>query len=99
MHGELSKIDGTAAKLEEIAPLRNTCHVFLGIAVYFLDVGIRNSHTGQLPTDVRRRQQLFGVQEEIVARDFNAGNVPGMEQTGDGEMKTTEKTLDRHLED
>src|ERR1700730_42855 len=79
VHGELSKIDRAALKLQKIAPLRDPRQIFSRVPVYLFDVGVNNAHAGKLSTDMRWMQHFLRVKEDVVAELLHAGNVPGME--------------------
>src|SRR4029077_10427940 len=97
-HRQLSKIDRAAIQLQEIAPLRDTVHVFCGVSIDFLDVRIHDADAGQFSSNVRRRQQLLRVQENIVAGDFHSGNVPWMKKVVNFNVKPAQETFQRNLQ-
>jgi hypothetical protein len=95
LHAGLRSHAGIAVhKLQVIAPLRDTRHVFLSIAVYLFDIRVDNANAGELSTEVWWRNCLLRVQEDVVAGDLDAGDIAGMEEVGNSDMEATKKTLE-----
>src|SRR4029077_14694764 len=92
---ELSKMDCAATQLKEIAPLRHARGVLLSIAVNFLDVRVDDAHAGKLPANMRRGHQLFRIEQNVIAGNFNARNLAGLNQAGDAEVETAQRNFQK----
>ena len=78
-------------ELQIIAPLLDAGHIFLGVAVNFLEIRIDDAHAGELSANVRRRDGLRGVEENVIFFDFHAGNIAGIEQAGNGDVDAAQQ--------
>ena len=83
MHRELAEVERAIAEAEEVMPLRQLRRVIRRIAVDDFDVRNFHPYRRQLAANVRRRQQLFRIEDEVVAGDRYTRHVGGVHQIGE----------------
>jgi hypothetical protein len=98
VHGEFSEVECASTEPEKVVPLGELAVVGVRVAVDDFDIRGHNAHLSELTVDMGWREQGFGVEDDVVTEDLDAGDITRLNQVSKLDMEVTEEAFQWNLQ-